>query len=106
MRYILSLFLCLLLPGPVLAQVEVEPSVLAGVFVTDRDELFPASPAFNAGLDVRVGVPADGYQIAIAPFFGVDGTLVLVERDHEIMVTVRGGFRLDSPGYPRRETGE
>jgi hypothetical protein len=103
MRSILPLsLLCLLLPAStVSAQVAVEPIVLAGVFVTDRDNLFPASPAFNVGLDVRVSVPADGYQIAVAPFFGVDGTLVLIEESHEVMATARGGFRLDSPGYPR-----
>ena len=101
MRPLIPLFLLCLLPATVVAQADVEPSVLAGVFVTDRETQLPASLAFNAGLDVRVGIPSEGYQVAIAPFFGADGTLLMVENRNELLATMRGGFRLDSPGYPR-----
>ncbi|MDE0072521.1 MAG: hypothetical protein OXN92_01285 [Gammaproteobacteria bacterium] len=101
MRSTIPLFLLILLPAAGAAQVNVEPSVLGGVFVTDRETQLPASLAFNAGLDVRVGVPSEGYRVAIAPFFGVDGTLMMIENRNELLTTIRAGFRLDSPGYPR-----
>ncbi len=101
MRPLIPLFLLCLMPATIAAQADVEPSVLAGVFVTDRETQLPASLAFNAGLDVRVGIPSEGYQVAIAPFFGVDGTLLMVENRNELLAAMRGGFRLDSPGYPR-----
>lgn len=101
MRPLIPLFLLCLMPATIAAQADVEPSVLGGVFVTDRESQLPASLAFNAGIDVRVGIPAEGYQVAVAPFFGVDATLLMVNSQNELMATMRGGFRLDSPGYPR-----
>ena len=101
MRLIFTLCLLCLFPSAVAAQIVAEPFGLVGALVTNRDALFPASPAFNVGMDVRIGIPAEGYQVPIAPFFGVEGTLVLIEDAHEVMTSLRGGFRLDSPGYPR-----
>lgn len=100
MRSVLTLSLLCLLPTSLTAQVDVEPSVPGGVFVTDRETQLPASLAFNAGVDVRVGVPSEGYQVAIAPFFGVDGTLLMVENRNELIATMRGGFRLGLAGLP------
>ena len=93
--------LCLLVPATASAQAVAEPTMLAGAFVTNRDSQFPASPALSVGLNVRIDVPAEGYQIPISPFFGAEGTLLLIEDHHELLTTMRGGFRLDSPGYPR-----
>ena len=101
MRFIFTLCLLCLFPSAAAAQIVAEPFGLVGALVTNRDGLFPASPAFNVGMDVRIGIPAEGYQVPIAPFFGVEGTLVLIEDAHEVMTSLRGGFRLDSPGYPR-----
>ncbi len=98
----LALILVLALPSSSLsAQVSVHATGFAGAMVTERDSLFPVSPAFSFTGIIQINVASDEYQVGMSPFLGMDASVVLVEDRHELLSTIRTGLQLDSPGQPR-----